>query len=158
MQSRIAQIAIIAALAFGAATAIFAAYGLQVSSRGVSFDSDLAEFMNRSDSSLLEITRLPNSTGEATTHLDEYSIANSNPALYQYFSSVDRAHDKNPKPSAPQDAIIQVVISRSHTRQILTAIDPDALDQDPREDKFDVFAENVELAGRHYSVVILTPR
>lgn len=158
MQSRIGQIVIIAALAFGAAGAIFAAYGWQASARGDSFDSDLVEFMKRSDSSLLEITRLSDSTDESTTHLDEYSIANSNPALYQYFSSVDRAHDRNPGPSAPQDAIIQVVISRSQTRQILTAIDPAAQDQDPRKDKFDVFAENVELAGRHYSVVILTPK
>ena len=140
---------IVAALSAG-----IAAYGWQ-SPPKAGFDSDLHEFLQRTNSSLLIVSRLQG-TEAAAKHFDEYSLAASNQALYRHLSAVDAADELSPAPGdEPHVASIEVVISHSESRAIQRQISPEL--QESREG-FDIFAENIEVDGRLYSLVLMVPK
>ena len=131
-----------------------AAYGSQSSQ--TSFDSDLAAFMMRSDSSLLKIIRNDDGSGDSN-HLDEYSLGTSNAALYKYVSAVDKAYKARPAPeAASQQAYIEVVISESETRAVLKDLE---LDLQPHEESSDyqIYSQEIDVGGKYYSLELMVP-
>ena len=145
---------IIAVIIVATLSAGVAAFGWQSPPR-TSFDSDLHQFLQRTNSSLLFISRLQD-TELAAKHFEEYSLGLSNQALYRYLQSVDEADQRIPTPgSEPQVASIEVVISSSDTRAILTQISPPL--QESATD-FDVYADDIEVDGRLYSLVLMVPK
>lgn len=149
----IVLIVLVVAIVFAA----LAAAG-RASSQEVSFDSNLAEFMKRTDSSLLKIVRLQDQPiAAAPKHFDEYSLATSDPELYKYLASVNKAHDRDVGAEIePQEANMEVIISSGQTRKILQEIGLTALeDQEP---EYDVHTENIEVGGQLYALEILIPK
>ena len=144
------------ALAGGIIFAAVAAYGWQASAQETSFDSNLTEFMKRSDSSLLTIIRLEDVQYAAGRHLEEYSIAASNPALYRHLASVDRAYERGPAADMQsQTANIEVIISSSQTRAILQELD---LSLSENNQGFDIYSDDIEIDSRHYTLALMIPK
>lgn len=139
-----------------AAAGVFAAAAYGSQSSQVSFDSDLAAFMARSDSSLLKIVRNDDGNGDPK-RLDEYSLGLSNAALYKYLSAVDKAYKARTTAEAEsQQARIEVVISESETRTVLKDI---GLELQPHEENSDyqIYSQEVEVGGRYYSLELMIP-
>jgi hypothetical protein len=148
----------IIALSVIAGAGIFAAaaYGSQTPGLQPGFDSDLPAFLKRSDSSLLKIVRHEDSDRESE-HLDEYSLATSNPVAYKYLSSVDKAHKVRVAANAePQPAYIELVLSRTETQSILKEFD---LVLEVQENpSYEIHTKEIEVTGRFYKVELLTPK
>lgn len=148
----------IIAISILAVAGIFAAagaYGSQASQ--ASFDSNLPAFMQRSDSTLLKITRHQN-TGAESQHLDEYSLGISDAALYKYISAVDKAHNSRLAEKAElQQAYIEVVLSKSETRTMMKEIDFE-LKAEQVDPDFEVHMQEIELSGRYYTIELMIPR
>ncbi|HKX81496.1 MAG TPA: hypothetical protein VJL54_04505 [Nitrososphaera sp.] len=145
---------IIAVIIVATLSAGVAAYGWQ-SPPMASFDSDLHQFLQRTNSSLLFISRLQD-TEVAAKHFEEYSLGLSNAALYKYLQSVDEADQRTPAPgNEAQVASTEVVISSSETRAIKKQISP-ALQEGTTD--FDVYADDIEVNGRLYSLVLMVPK
>ena len=149
----------IVALSVLAGAGIFAAaaYGSQSPGQQAGFDSDLPTFLKRSDSSLLKIVRHDVSDRQSE-HMDEYSFATSNPVIYKYLASVDKAHKVRIAANAGlQPAYIEVVLSRSDTQTVLKEFELElqAAQGDP---KYEVHAQEIELTGRYYTFELLTPQ
>lgn len=147
----------IVALSALAATGIFAAaaYGFQTPGQQAGFDSDLPAFLTRSDSSLLKIVRHEDSDRESE-RLDEYSLATSNPLVYKYLSSVDKAHKLRVAANAElQPAYIEVVLSRSETQSILNEFDLVLIQENPNSE---TRSQEIEVTGRYYTVELFTPK
>lgn len=132
-----------------AAAAVSAAYGAQAQA-GRGFDSDLPEFLKRTDSSLLRIVR---DEGTPAAYLDEYSLASSEPFLYQFFSSVDGAYSKGSGDDG--QAQMQVVLSRSQTRSLMNNI---GLAPEEGTTEFNVYFTQVELGGKQYALTLMIPK
>lgn len=141
-----------------AAAAIFAgvaAYGSQASGQSTGFDSDLPVFMKRSDSALLKIVR-HDASDDAAEHLDEYSLGTSDRELYKLLSTVDKANKAAINVDKPQEANMQVVISRAETQAIMEELTPEqGVGQQGTE--YDIYSKDVEVGGRNYSVEIMIP-
>lgn len=140
----------------GAATfAAVAAYGFEPFGEETSYDSNLAQFMKRSDSSLLKVVRLQQAEG-TIKHFEQYSFASSNPTLYQYLSSVDKAHARGKAPeSGLQMAYIEVIISSGQTEAILREISSELQESNS---EYDVYSEDIAVGRGQYSVVLMVPK
>ena len=141
-----------------AAAAIFAgvaAYGSQASGQSTGFDSDLPIFMKRSNSALLKIVR-HDTSDDASGHLDEYSLGTSDRELYKLLSTVDKANQASVNGDKPQEANMQVVISRTETQAIMKEITPE-LEVVQQGTEYDIYSKEVEVGGRHYSLEIMIP-
>jgi hypothetical protein len=139
-------IIIIAVLAIAAS---FAGYSTQAHA-GQSFDSNLPEFLKRTGSSLLVLTR---QEGPDATQLDEYSLSSSNPILYQYFAGFDTAYAKGP--DSGKTAKLEVIVSKSEGRAIMNEIMPELKDGDS---VFSTYLKFVDIGGRHYALTLMVPK
>ena len=143
------------ALPILAAAGVFAAaYGSQDQQAG--YDSDLPAFLKRSDSSLLTIIR-HESSDRQSQHLDEYSFATANPAIYKHLAAVDKSHKLGVSANTElQPAYIEVVLSKSETKTILKEIDfePQATQENT---SYEIFVKEIEMSGRNYALQLLTP-
>ncbi|HKU49452.1 MAG TPA: hypothetical protein VJP79_05855 [Nitrososphaera sp.] len=161
---RTTRILIFAALAGAAIYAAAAVYGAQASSHNTGFDSNLPEFMKRTDSSLLRIVR-HESGGGGFDHIDDYSLGSSDPELYRNIAKVDRAAATSSSSSSSgsqqqQMAFIEIVVSRSETQTIFEAINP-LLQTTPaaqQDSEYEIYARNIEVGGRYYTLELLVPK
>lgn len=154
-QSNTTRIIAAVVIAGAAIFAAVAAYGFQPFGEETSYDSNLAKFMKRSDSSLLKIVKLQQA--ESTSkHFEQYSFASSNPTLYQYLGSVDKAHTRGQAAeSGLQTAYIEVIISSGQTDAILREISPELQESNS---EYDVYAEDIAVGRGQYSVILMVPK
>ena len=141
------------ALAGAAIFAAAAAYASQTSGRDAAFDSNLPEFMTRSESSLLKIIRHNDGDG-SFERLDEYTLATSDPELYKYLSAVDKAQNSR---GGIQLAYLEVIVASGETRTILKEIRPELQSQQENPD-YDVYAKQIEMSGKHYALELYMPK
>ena len=153
---RSSRIIVFSALAGVAIFAAAAAYASQASGRDAAFDSNLPEFMMRSDSSLLKIIR-HNDGDSSFQRLDEYTLATSDAELYKYLSAVDKAHNSSLGSAGTQLAYMEVIVFSGETRTILKEIRPDLRTQQENPD-YDVYAKQIEMSGKRYALELYIPK
>jgi hypothetical protein len=152
---RSSAIIVFSALAGAAVFAAAAAYASQASAQNTAFDSNLPEFMKRTESSLLKIAR-HDSGGSDFQNFDEYSLATTDAQLYRHLSSVDKAHNSLLGDSGMQRAYIEVIVSGTETRLILNEIRPEEVQQvDPN---YDVYSRQLEVSDRYYTLELFIPK
>jgi hypothetical protein len=153
---RSSRIIVFSALAGVAIFAAAAAYASQASGRDAAFDSNLAGFMMRSDSSLLKIIRHNDGDG-SFERLDEYTLATSDAELYKYLSATDKAHNSSLGSAGIQLAYMEVIVSSGETRTILKEIRPELQSQQENPD-YDIYAKHIEMSGKHYALELYIPK
>ena len=126
---------------------ISAAYASQSAHDHVSFNSDLPTVLKFLDSAILTVRELPKSDigNVALQSLDSYSLASSNPTLFQYISKADESYNSSPQPSAP----VQVMIERIQADFILKDINFNDRQYDNNK-KLDNYTTVIEMDGKYF--------